>query len=293
MRHPVSRREFVCSTAAAVLAAGRGAVARQTTPLTARAVIERIQKNLGVAWRTDTVDTFKAGNPDGPVRGIATTVMATYSVLDRAAAAGLNLIVSHEPTFYSHTDETTDLAADPLVGRKQALVAQHGLIVWRFHDHWHMRRPEPMSFALAQRLGWERFPATSASGLRMYTMNEMNLAAAAKHVAERLKVAGLRVMGDPNTPITRVAFMPGYGQPAAMMRALKDADLVISGEQREWEGLFYAHDAVAAGRSKAVIVLGHAVSEEPGMELCAEWIRTFVPEIPVQLVAAGEPFWRP
>jgi hypothetical protein len=25
----------------------------------------------------------------------------------------------------------------------------------------------------------------------------------------------------------------------------------------------------------------------------AEWIRSFVPEIPVQLVKAGEPFWAP
>ena len=45
--------------------------------LTARQVIERIQKNVGVAWRSQTVDTFKAGDPDTPVTGIAVTMMAT------------------------------------------------------------------------------------------------------------------------------------------------------------------------------------------------------------------------
>ena len=65
-----------------------------------------IQTKLGVPWWSETVDTFKAGNPDTAVRGIATTVMATMSVLERAAAAGRNFIISHEPTFYGHTDAT-------------------------------------------------------------------------------------------------------------------------------------------------------------------------------------------
>ncbi|HLN00503.1 MAG TPA: hypothetical protein VK335_14550 [Bryobacteraceae bacterium] len=41
----------------------------QSNPLTARQVIERIQKNVGVPWRAETVDTFKAGDPDTPVTG--------------------------------------------------------------------------------------------------------------------------------------------------------------------------------------------------------------------------------
>ena len=77
------------------------------------------------------------------------------------------------------------------------------------------------------------------------------------------------------------------------MRNLAEADLVFTGEQREWEGLYYAHDAMASGRAKGVIVLGHAVSEEPGMEICAEWLKTFITEVPIELIPAGEPFWRP
>ena len=40
-------------------------------------------------------------------------------------------------------------------------------------------------------------------------------------------------------------------------------------------------------------MLGHAISEEPGMLEMAQWIKGFVPEVPVQLVRAGEPFWAP
>src|SRR5436309_6229446 len=103
---------------------------------TAREIVERIQKNVGVPWRTQTVDTFKAGSPDTPVTGIATTMMATFEVLEKAAAAGRNLVITHEPTFYSHLDTTDDLRNDPVFQAKQSFIAAHHLVVWRFHDHW-------------------------------------------------------------------------------------------------------------------------------------------------------------
>ena len=38
------------------------------------------------------------------MQGIATTMMATLDVMKRAAAAGKNMVITHEPTFYSHQD---------------------------------------------------------------------------------------------------------------------------------------------------------------------------------------------
>ena len=76
--------------------------------LTAAQVIERIQKNVGVAWHEPTVDTFKAGDPNTRVTGIVTTFAATLDVLQRASASGKNLIISHEPTFYNHLDQTIE-----------------------------------------------------------------------------------------------------------------------------------------------------------------------------------------
>jgi len=240
-----------------------------------------------VTWRGETVDTFKAGNPDTAVRGIATTVMATMSVLERAAAAGRNFIISHEPTFYGHTDSTTEIENDPIYQRKAELIKKHDLVVWRFHDHWHMRRPEPMAQGFYQAMGWEKYVQPSG---RIVTIPEMTLEAAAKLTREKMGIKALRLMGGPATKITKVGYMPGYGQLPAMMRVMADADLVFTGEQREWEGLYYAHDAIAAGRPKGVIVMGHAVSEEPGMKVCADWLKTFITEVPVELIPAGEPF---
>ena len=65
------------------------------------------------------------------------------------------------------------------------------------------------------------------------------------------------------------------------------------GEAREWEGIEYAQDLIASGQKKGMIVLGHAISEEAGMANCAKWLKTFISEVPVEFVPAGEPFWTP
>jgi hypothetical protein len=113
--------------------------------LTAREVVARIQQQVGVPWQSDTVDTFKAGNPDSPVSGIAVTMMATLDVLQRAAAAGDNLVITHEPTFFDHLDIPDQLPEkddDSVLMAKRKFIAEHGLVVWRFHDHWHARNPD-------------------------------------------------------------------------------------------------------------------------------------------------------
>jgi putative NIF3 family GTP cyclohydrolase 1 type 2 len=50
---------------------------------------------------------------------------------------------------------------------------------------------------------------------------------------------------------------------------------------------------IASGRKKAMIVMGHVVSEQSGMKYCAEWLKTFIPEVPIDFIAAAEPFWNP
>ena len=81
---------------------------------TARELIETIKSNLTCDWSKNTVDTFKAGNPDTQVTGIATTFIVTMDVLKRALDLNCNLIISHEPTFYNHLDQTDHLKTDPV-----------------------------------------------------------------------------------------------------------------------------------------------------------------------------------
>ncbi len=286
MGEMVSRRRFGWMAGAVV--AGAGAA---TGRITARQAIERIRKNVGVPWREPTVDTFKAGDPDTPVEGIATSFMATLDVLKRSAAAGKNLVISHEPTFYNHEDVTAKLTGDPVYRYKQEFIEKNHMVVWRFHDHWHARKPDAMLTGLAEALGLLKY-RTDTEG-RMYAAPAAALATMAEDFRKRLNARAMRVIGNPETSVRTIALNPGFTSLEGAIHSLREADVLVCGEPREWEGVEYAQDAMAAGEKKGLIMLGHALSEDPGMKLCAQWLKTFINEAPIEWIPAGEPFWRP
>jgi putative NIF3 family GTP cyclohydrolase 1 type 2 len=261
--------------------------------LTARDVVERIRKNVGVAWQKDTVDTFKAGNPDAAVAGIVTTMFPSFRVLQAAAASGKNLIICHEPAFYDHFDQAVDLLkdGDRVLADKKAFIEKNGLIIWRFHDHWHLRRPDGILQGMVRALGWEKLQDPADPGL--FRLPQTRLGDLCRELKSRLGTEGVRVVGNPDMILSRVSFLPGAPDSIEQMRSLgrADVDAAIIGETREWETMEFARDAVDEGKAKALIILGHVPSEEAGMEECARWLRTFVTEVPVEFVPSGLSYW--
>jgi putative NIF3 family GTP cyclohydrolase 1 type 2 len=255
--------------------------------MTGQDLVGRIQQTLaaqGIAWREGGRDTFKAGSPGSQVRGIATTGMATFDLLKRAIARGRNFIVTHEPTFYNDKDLSAGLEDDPTYIAKQKFIAAHDAIVWRFHDHAHAMRPDPLVAGSARSLGWTQYASADP---RIYVLPPTTLRALATDVARRLNDRAIRVVGDPEMKVSRVALGPGYGIPSLT----SDVDVAIGGEASESGGnAEYAMDASAAGRPKGMIVLGHLMSEDHGMKEVADWLRTFVTEVPIDFIPAGEPF---
>ena len=69
--------------------------------------------------------------------------------------------------------------------------------------------------------------------------------------------------------------------------------MLVIGEAQDWDLIAYAQDLVTAGRKKGLIVLGHVLSEQWGMNYCAEWLKGFVHEVPVRFVPLVEPYWNP
>lgn len=290
LRRNLSRRRFVLLSGAGFSAANR--FRAQSSGLTATQIIARIQKQVGVPWRSRTVDTFKAGNPETLVKGIATSFSATLDVCQRAAASGKNLIIVHEPTFYNHLDETKELTGE-LYQVKRTFIEKNKLVVWRFHDHWHSRRPDGILTGMVAALGWEQYQ--SSKNPESFELPSSSLEVLVKNIQRQLEIRSLRVIGDARMNVRQVALAAGYNDLRGIMSWLDnpDIDALIIGETREWEGVEYARDAVTAGRKKALIILGHVPSEERGMKECAQWLKTFVPEVPIEYMPEGEPFWSP
>ena len=149
-----SRRTFLLGSLG--LAAAQIARA-QTAPLTAGQVIERIKAQVGIPWRAQTVDNLIAGTAETPVKGIATTMMATLDVVQRAAAAGKNMVITHESTFFSHQDRTDQIQQDPTYQFKLDFLNKNRMVVFHFHDHWHGRKPDGIAVGMMRELGWEKY----------------------------------------------------------------------------------------------------------------------------------------
>jgi putative NIF3 family GTP cyclohydrolase 1 type 2 len=278
--------------ALAVLLLGVRGVDAQEHRITARDLVTQIQKQVGVEWKKDTVDTFKAGNPDTPVTGVAVTMMATMDVLQRASAKGLDFVITHEPTFYAHLDTPEGIPeSDAVWAEKRAFIEKHGMVVWRFHDHWHMRKPDGIEAGNVHALGWEKFQR--ADNQYLFVIPETTVKELAKQVSQKLGSSVVRVVGNPDMKITKVGFSPGAAGSQREIHALEqdDVQVLMVGETREWETVEYAADAVSEGRKKALIVIGHIPSEQPGMEECARWLKGFVKDVPVEFVPAKQPFW--
>ena len=275
--------------AAMVLTAG-ASVGAQSGQLSAGEVMRRVISATGATPPTNTVDTLKAGDENTVVTGIATTFMDTYAVLEKAVASGKNLIITHEPTFYNHPDDLGPLADDPVQKQKLAYIREHHLVVWRFHDMWHLRRPDGILAGMARQFGWESYQ--SDSDPHRFTLPRMTVAQIAAALQAKTGARAIRIVGDRQMAVTQVVLLPGASGEEKQVKALEQdgVELLVAGEAREWETVPYVQDAAAQGRHKALILLGHEVSEEAGMEECARWVKTVAPGIPVEFIPAGEPF---
>jgi putative NIF3 family GTP cyclohydrolase 1 type 2 len=274
--------------------------------LTAQDVVKQIREHLGGDWPATGLDGFKAGNPETEVRGIATTAMATMEVLRQASKAGLNLIVTYEPTFFGAQDGAAPptpapggrgfgpagvAADDPVYKAKKEFIEKNNVVVFRLRDHWQARKEDDLTAGLADSLGWaaRRVPGE----VMMYDIPAATLEDTVALIRKKLNLrGGLRAVGDPKTRVRRVMLHPGLMSVATMWKYFDKTDLLIAGEVREWECVPYAADVNTAGGKKSLVTLGRVASEDPGMRACAAWLRTVVKGVPIQWVSAGDPYWR-
>ena len=301
----ISRRRFglIAGSAAALPIAFAA-----SAPLTAEAVVERLKSNLAGDWPATGPDGFKAGDPSTVIKGIAATAMATLDVLKQAVKSNANLILTYEPTFYSRADGQAQPgpaagrgqgrgpadsgARDPVVLAKREFIEKNGLVVFRLRDHWQARKENEMAAGLAAALGWSAHRVSNGDSL--YDISPAAAEAIVASIRGKLNLrAGLRAVGDRKATVRRVLVFPGSMTPAIMWQRYTEADLIVAGEVREWENTHYAADMFTAGEKRALVTIGRVVSEEPGMRLCAEWLRTVVKEVPARWIAVGDPYWRP
>ena len=293
----LERRKFISQTLKAAGASalltmpGFGAFTsiRENQSYTVQDIINIILKDIPGAPFPQTVDTLKSGSGDQTVTGIVTTMFATITVIEAAVKLKANFIIAHEPTFYNHTDDPNWVQNNDMVKRKQALLKQNNITVWRFHDYWHSHRPDGIRYGVLRDAGWLEYFHPGSSMIQVPAISLRDLAA---HLKSRLGISHVRIIGDLSQSCQRLAILPGAagGQAQISLVEKEKPDVLIVGEVHEWETAEYIRDSRLSGGKTSLIVLGHSVSEEPGMNWLVEWLQPKVPAIKITHVASLDPF---
>lgn len=274
-------------------------------------IIERIQalhpdlkkgtiNSMGV--HVPTVDGLICGDPEQECTGIITTVYASIEVIKKACELGANLILTHEGTFYSNTDETEWLKGNRVYEEKRKLLEEHNIVIFRDHDGMH--HPEgdkDYIFAyIAKALGWEDYAVDNKLRPRMFVIPETTAGELADRLLQKFNLNGMRMIGDPDRKVSKIYFFVHFygtlynGDPdknGIRMIEKEKPDVVIPGEIVDYTFSEYARDAAQLGLGPVVMELGHFNAEEPAMLIAENWLRPLVgTDIPIYPVQSGDSF---
>ncbi len=252
-------------------------------------IMDMVLKEIPGAPFAQTVDTLKSGNRDLPVSGIITTMFATVDIIRRAIDKKANFIIAHEPTFYNHTDDLNWVSPNHIAQQKKDLLDQHKITVWRLHDYLHSFVPDSVQYGVVQKAGWIPY---YQPGNAVITLPAISLGNLAAHLKKQLGIAQVRVIGNLMQQCRRVALLPGAsgGQSHVAMVEKERPDVLVVGELQEWETAEYIRDTQQLGEKTALIVLGHSVSEEPGLEWLQGWLQSRLSGLPIFHISSGNPF---
>ena len=236
-----------------------------------------------------TCDTRKWGNPDRELRKVAVTCLATAEVITSVKAWGADLLITHEPTFFDHWDQSE--AEDPVTMKKRALLEDTDMAVYRYHDGIHLAVPDGISEGELEAIGLKgTYGERRSLGVNEFFLETPMSAGELKELLEeKLGLRHIRLCGNSTAPCTKLAL--GFGSPGeALFKALKDpeTEIAICGEACEWREGEYARDAAFFGEKKALLILGHMGSERDGMKYLAKKLGETFGEFETRYFECGE-----
>jgi putative NIF3 family GTP cyclohydrolase 1 type 2 len=152
-------------------------------------------------------------------------------------------------------------------------------------------QPDGIQAGMATKLGWEKY-LREGSG-NSFSIPETDLNGVLVHLKTIFPGTVFNVIGKKDMKVRNVKIAVGAPGSQSHFRLLReeDTDLLLAGEVPQWETYEYMRDAVAQGRNKAIVFLGHVQSEEAGMDYCASWLRGFIKDVPVHFVESGASYW--
>ncbi|MDY0098154.1 MAG: Nif3-like dinuclear metal center hexameric protein [Bacteroidales bacterium] len=252
-----------------------------------------------VELKPDTVDRIIIGNPDTIIKKLGTCWMPTWEACRKAVNSGVNVLVTHEPTFYTHRDldevpgfldrkpDRTKEQYLNQIEKKKKWIIDNGLVIIRNHDTLDALGKRGIPFALGQFLGFRDSDIiASRVYYNVYKFEKQPASSFARTIAARLKELGqpgIAFYGDPAREVSSVGVGTGWiCDPMDYADLEPDVFIAIDDIIRTHIQTVYAEDT-----GHPLIVINHGTSEEAGVRSLNRIIRENYPDIDVLHFSQG------
>ena len=228
----------------------------------------------------DSVDRVIVGDPQTRVRKIGTCWLPYWDTLKEAARKGVNVIVTHEPTFYHHFDlQARDRTYPEQIRAKRKWILDHRMVIIRTHDMMDAAgAPFGIPFAWGGALGFKPSDmAWTQKYMNVYSVRPAKARAVARRLARRLAAMhqpGVAFYGDPDRTVRTVGVGTGCYADPKRMRRKPDLFVAVDDSIFTWCQTTYSKDT-----GYPLVVVNHGTSEEAGMMKLRDHLAATFPRI--------------
>lgn len=270
-----------------------------TTLSDVQSTIESLYPKRGAeSW--DAVGT-STGDPDAEVSRILFAVDPVASTVDEALEWGAQLLFTHHPLLLRGV---TSIAEDRYKGSLLARLIRGGCALHSAHTNADVVESGPTGtiFDLLgiprgaeHRVPFEPLPDRPERGIGLVgdLPEAMSLQAFAARIAEIFPAtaAGVRVAGDPELRVQRVACCSGAGDSFLSHPLVTGADVYLTSDLRHHPASESREQALLNAGKPALVDTAHFASEQVWLEGAAQRIRQSHPDVEVRVSTRNTDPW--
>ena len=229
-----------------------------------------------------------AGRTEKEVKRVYIALDATDAVIDRAVEAGADMLITHHPLIFSPLKKVTD---EDFVSRRVVKLIQNDISYYAMHTNYDVLGMAELAEKILGFRNSEVLVITlekdgKPEGIGWFGELEkpMTLEECCVYVKHKLNLGSLKVFGDMQAEVSRLAISPGSGKTAIAAAIAKGADVLVTGDIGHHDGL----DAVEQGLS--VIDAGHYGTEYIFIDDMRRFLEDKLPVLDVITTPVIHPF---
>ena len=229
-----------------------------------------------------------AGRSEKEVNRVYIALDATDAVIDCAVRAGADMLITHHPLIFSPLKKVTD---ENFISRRIVKLIQNDISYYAMHTNYDVLGMAELSEKILGIRDTEVLDITRENGGipegigRIGSLEQpVTLEECCVYIKHKLNLGSLKVFGDMDAKVSRLAISPGSGKSVIGAAIAKGADVLVTEDIGHHEGL----DAVEQGLS--VIDAGHYGTEYIFIDDMKRFLEDKLPVLQVTAAPVIHPF---